>query len=169
MALSVADNWKLIPFADIGLATETELDQTVTVWGVGLRSRASFADDRREYVLWNELIGAGSSATELTRASSFVVFDTDFEIRGLVDFRLGRHELELGLLARSELYPGSGQIAAPPVKRTRSDNDGSSASRSGRGAAMRLFGREIGAPRLGLAYRFGQSVSGFHLLLRWKK
>ena len=98
MAVSAADNWKLIPFADIGLAAETELDADSHGLGGGPASRASFADDRREYVLWNELIGAGSSATELTRASSFVVFATDFEIRGLVDFRLGRHELELGLL-----------------------------------------------------------------------
>ena len=39
VAVSAADNWTLIPFADVGLAAETELDETVTVWGVGLRSR----------------------------------------------------------------------------------------------------------------------------------
>jgi hypothetical protein len=169
VAVSAADNWTLIPFADIGLATETELDQTVTVWGVGLRSRASFADDRREYVLWNEVIGAGSSATELTRASSFVVFDTDFEIRGLVDYRLGRHELELGLLARSEFYLDPVELAGRSGEADEIRQRWELGLTIGSRRCVRLFGREIGAPRLGLAYRFGQGVSGVHLLLRWKK
>ena len=169
VAVSAADNWTLIPFADVGLAAETELDDTVTVWGVGLRSRAHFTDGPREYVLRNKLIGAGSSGTELTRASTFVVVDTDFEIRGLLDFRLGRRELDLGLLARSELYLDPVEIAAVTSEAEEIRQRWELGLTIGSRRCVRLFGREVAAPRLGLAYRFGQGVSGMHLLVRWNK
>jgi hypothetical protein len=166
----IHDNWTLMPLLDVGVATDTGMQETTVVWGVGTRSRADWSDPRLDYILWNEMIWAGNRSTEAAGGTSFFnVFRTDLELRRLVDYTLFDQRLDLGLLVRADYYFEPLLIGPPTVDAGRSVEVHSRAElgfTSGPTEKLRA-GKVFTVPRLGVAYRFGGGDSGVSILFRF--
>lgn len=161
------DNWTLMPFVDFGAATDTEFSDLNWVVGTGARSRAEFKDKRHLYVLWNEFIYANNISEDESERQDYTVFRTDFEMRKLVNFKLLKRNLDLGLLAKGDWYFDTVLIDlalddAVTIRRRFELGLTVGSTRK------YVFKKLLTAPRFGVTYVAGDGTSGVKLALRFR-
>ena len=164
----MGERWTLTPFADLGFATDTEIRETTRVGGLGLRSRAALHDARLAYLLWNEFVYARNSSTEVSPTDDYTLFRTDFELRGLVKYRLGKRPFDLGLVAETDFYFDTVIVDLPlgePVSIRYRWELGVS---TGATEPWKHFKNMFTAPRLGIGYRSGQGDSSIRLTILFR-
>jgi len=163
--IRIYDNWTLMPFGDIGVATDTSFHDTTIVTGIGARSRAEFHDKRHAYVLWNELVFAANHDTSFTQSDDFNLFKVDFEMRGLVHYRLFKRDSDLGLLFRSDTYFNS-PLLGLPGEQMEVRQRWEVGFTTGATEKWKAFWKKITMPRIGISYRFGQNTGGIRIVFR---
>ena len=72
----VLDNWRLIPFFDLGLARDVVNDTSTRVLGAGVKSFVTFDFDRDRLTLGNRLLYAEQKNLDRGNHSNFAVFTT---------------------------------------------------------------------------------------------
>jgi len=159
----LGEDWTLTPFVDAGVATDTEIHDETFVLGLGLRSRAKWQDTRHTYLLWNEFIYARNSSTSVSPTDDYTLFRTDFEMRGLVRYRMGERPFDLGLLAELQFFFDTVLVDIPlgePVSiRYRWDLGLTTGSTE----PWKPLKKYITAPRLGVSYRSGEGDSSIRI------
>ena len=164
----MGDDWTLVPFVDAGFATDTEIRETTFVVGTGLRSRAALHDSRHAYLLWNEFVYARNSTTRVSSTDDYTLFRTDFEMRGLVDYRVGKRPFDLGLVAETDFFFDSVIVDLPlgePVTISYRWELGLS---TGSTEPWKHFKNMLTAPRLGIGYRSGEGDSSIRITIRFR-
>ncbi|HXV75298.1 MAG TPA: hypothetical protein VD788_03195 [Candidatus Polarisedimenticolaceae bacterium] len=166
--IRMSDKWTLSPFIDFGPATDTSFHDVTLVVGIGLRSRAEFPTKRHLHLLWNQFIYARNSQTGV-RASTddYTVFRTDYELRGIVSYRLGQRAFDLGLLARSELFFDSVIVDLPLGEPVSTNDRWEIGFTTGSTRKWKHFNM-VTSPRIGISYRFGDGASGVRLTVRFR-
>jgi hypothetical protein len=165
--IKLYENWTLMLFVDAGLATDTEFNDPTWVVGTGTRSRAEFHDKRHLYVLWNEFIYANNFNDDDFERKDYTVFRTDFEMRKLVNFKLLKRDLDLGLLAKGDWYFDTVLIDVPfdeaVTIRKRYELGFTVGS-----TRKYVFKKLLTAPRFAVTYIAGDGASGVRLALRFR-
>lgn len=166
--IKLFDNWTLAPFLDVGPATDTAFREITLVVGTGLRSRAEFHDKRYKYLLWNDFIYARNSKTDVSATDDYTLFRTDFEMRGLVKYRLGKRPMDLGLLFGSDFFFDTVIVELPRGRPIGIRDRWDIGLTTGSTERWKVFKKMITAPRLGLAYRFGEGISSVVISIRFR-
>jgi hypothetical protein len=164
--VKVYPSWTLMPFLDLGVATDTEFHDTSYVLGIGARSRAEWRDSRHVYALWNELVLARHTTTSIRDGEDYTVFRTDFEMRGLVDFTLARRPFDLGVVAGADIFFNAvviDQLFDEPKTVNRRYELGLTV---GPTEKWQMLKKIVTAPRLGISYRFGEGASSIRFIIR---
>jgi len=165
--IKLYDNWTLMPFIDVGAATDSEFHDVTMVVGTGSRSRAEFHDKRHLYVLWNVLVYANNFDDDEFDREDYTVFRTDFEMRKLAKFKMFKRDLDLGLLAKSDWFFDTVLIDVPlrePVKIRKRFELGFTIGSTRKYVLMKM----LTAPRIGVTYITGDGVSGIRFVLRFR-
>lgn len=166
--IELAEAWTLIPFLDAGVATDTEIQDETFVLGLGVRSRAKLHDSRHTYLLWNEFVYARNSSTTVSTTDDYTLFRTDFEMRGLMHYRLGRRPFDLGLVAETDFFFDTVIVDIPlgePVSVSYRWELGFS---TGSTEPWKPLQKWITAPRLGIGYRSGEGDSSIRVTIRFR-
>jgi len=160
--LPLRDNWTFMPFLDLGMATDTQAEQTTLVIGIGIRSRAEFPWKARTNLLWNELLYAENRTTDLTFESNFSAFSTRFEVRQPLTTVKGRMT-DLGAYAKLEWFFNDVEINRPFREPLRIRERYELGFTWGTAERWRIAG--ISMPRIGFGYRFGQGIEAVRFVL----
>ncbi len=72
----VLNNWRLLPFVDLGLARDLVNNVNIRVLGAGVKSYATFDFKRHRLTLGNRFLYADQKNLETSRNSNFAVFET---------------------------------------------------------------------------------------------
>lgn len=167
--IKISHTWTLAPFIDVGPATDTAFQDITLVVGVGARSRAEFPTKRHLHLLWNQFIYARNSTTGIRATTDdYTVFRTDYEMRGILRYHLGKQRLDLGLLARSELFFDSVIVDLPLGNPVSVNDRWEIGFTTGSTRQWKHFKKLVTAPRLGITYRFGEGQSGIRFTLRFR-
>ena len=166
--IRIKEKWTLTPFLDAGVATDTSIHENTIVVGTGLRSRAALHDSRHTYLLWNELVRARNSSTKVSSSDDYALFRTDFEMRGLVGYRLGKRPFDLGLVAETDLYFDSVIIELPAGAPISINYRWELGLSTGSTEPWKHFKNMVTAPRLGIGYRSGDGDSSIRFTIRFR-
>jgi len=166
--IKIFDQWTLSPFLDVGVATDTQIHDNTVVIGTGFRSRAVLHDERLKYLLWNEFVYARNSKTTVSAADDYTLFRTDFELRGLVNYHLGKRPFDLGLVAETDFYFDTVIVDLPlgdPVGIRYRWQLGVS---TGSTEPWKPLKKLVTAPRLGISYVDGQGNSAIRVTILFR-
>jgi hypothetical protein len=167
--IQVTPEWTLAPFLDVGPAMDSAFSDVVWVVGTGFRSRAEFPTKNHLHLLWNQLIYARNSSTDVRSATDdYTVLRTEYEMRGIVDYRLGKRSFDLGLLARSEFFFDSVLVDLPLGDPVSVRDRWEIGFTTGSTRPWKHFKKMVTAPRLGITYRFGEGNSGIRFTVRFR-
>jgi hypothetical protein len=162
--IRIFDNWTMGPFLDLGGSFNNASDEWTGVMGTGFRSRAEFAGKGLQFLLFNELIYGNNLNTE-TVFDDFALLRTDFDLRRLINFKVAKKPIDLGLLFKNELYAGEVAFARPGtdslVTRVRWEA-GFTVGPTEKVKILKL----VTAPRLGISYRFGGGTDAVRIIFR---
>jgi hypothetical protein len=163
----IFDNWTLMPFIDAGVASDTKFHDTTIVTGIGARSRAEFKDKRHFHVLWNELIAAANHDQQFVKSDDYTLFRIDYEMRGIVDYKLLKREFDMGLLLLSETYFNS-PILGPPGRQLQINQRFEVGLTTGATEQWKAIKNKITTPRVGVSYRFGEGTRSVRFVIRFR-
>jgi hypothetical protein len=163
--VNMYDNWVLIPFFDVGPATDTNFQDLNVVLGVGFRSRAEWHHKRFAYLLWNELIYAKNLETKEYASEDYSMLRSDFETRGLARYRLGKRPFDFGLLLGIDWFFDTIIVNVPFDQPEPIGARYEVGFTTGPSQPWRQLKKIVKVPRLGLSYRFGQGSSSVRFLI----
>jgi hypothetical protein len=166
--IKIFDQWTLSPFLDAGVATDTQIHDNTVVIGTGFRSRAVLHDERLKYLLWNEFVYARNSKTTVSAADDYTLFRTDFELRGLVKYHLGKRPFDLGLVAETDFFFDTVIVDLPlgePVGIRYRWELGLS---TGSTEPWKHLKKMVTAPRLGISYVDGEGNSAIRITILFR-
>ena len=166
--IKMFDNWTLIPFFDVGPATDTEFQDLVVVLGTGFRSRAEWHHKRFTFLLWNELIYAKNFETDSTATEDYSLLRSDFETRGLVRYRVAKQPWDGGLLLGLDWFFDRLIVNVPLDKQKDIGTRYEVGFTTGPSEPWHQLKKMIKVPRVGLSYRFGDGSSSVHFLLSFR-
>jgi hypothetical protein len=166
--IKIFDNWTLIPFFDVGPATDTEFQYLVVVMGIGFRSRAEWHDKRLTYLLWNELVYAKNLETDTTSSEDYSLLRSDFEIRGLVRYRVGKQPWDGGLLFGLDWFFDSLIVNVPFDRPKEIGARYEVGFATGPSQPWHQLKKMVKVPRVGLSYRFGEGTSSVRFILSFR-
>lgn len=165
--IMIYQNWTLMPFFDIGVASDTEFEDTTIVTGIGARSRAHFKGKRLYHVLWNELIAAANHGQDDVESDAYTLFRIDYELRGLVNYRLFKTEMDFGLLGLSETYLNA-PVLGLPGRGLEVNQRFEVGFTVGATEQWKTIKKKVTMPRLGITYRFGEDTSSVRFVIRFR-
>jgi len=82
----VLNNWRLLPFVDLGVARDLVNNVNIRVFGTGVKSYATFDFDRNRLTLGNRFLFADQNNKETGGHSNFSVFETALDYNIPTDF-----------------------------------------------------------------------------------
>jgi len=158
----ITSRWRILPFAEAGVARDRTSEFDERVFAVGLRSRFDLGGDASRWTLFNELVHVGVDLAQTDQTDDFTRFRTGLTSQGPLGRPVGRYQPDVLWYALHEWY-----VDAPggPVN-----------GEEGSGSAWQLelgftFGTtetdrvwRIPLPRVGFGYRFGGNLGVFRLV-----
>jgi len=166
--VNIYDNWVLIPFFDVGPATDTEFQDLNVVLGTGFRSRAEWHHKRFTFLLWNELIYAKNLQTKEYASEDYSLLRSDFETRGLARYRLGKRGFDFGLLLGIDWFFDTIIVNVPFDRPEPIGARYEVGFTTGPSEPWHQVKKMVKVPRLGLSYRFGQGTSSVRFLIGFR-
>ena len=100
----VMNNWKLVPFFDLGIARDYNNNDNVRVLGTGAMSYATFDFGRNRLTLGNRFLYADAMNLETTRRSHFSVFETGLDYNIPTDFTIHGSYIDFSLYYINYFY-----------------------------------------------------------------
>ena len=164
--MRVTDNWLLVPFVDFGVGW-LSYDENFTVGGVGAKSRAVFATKPVDYVLVNRLVYARASSSEFFEAETFTQLKTELDVRRLITHRIKQRSFDFALYARNDFYPGGLEILGETLSLLEVDLRWQIGFTWGSEDTWKPLWK-VRAPRIGLAYVFGDGADGYRFIIRFR-
>ena len=162
--IRIYDNWTMGPFLDLGGSFNNATDEWTGVLGTGFRSRAEFAGKGLQFLLFNELIYGNNLNTE-TVFDDFGLLRTAFDIRRLINFKVFKRPIDLGLLFKNELYAGEVAFVRPGLDSLVTRVRWEAGFTVGPTEKVKIL-KLITAPRLGISYRFGGGTDAIRIIFR---
>ena len=92
----VLQNWRLIPFVDLGLARDLVNKVNIRVLGTGVKSYATFDFNRHRLTLGNRFLYADQKNLEDNHNSNFSVFETALDYNITTDFSIHGSFIDIG-------------------------------------------------------------------------
>ena len=93
----VMNNWKLVPFLDLGIARDYNNNDNVRILGGGAMSYATFDFDRKRLTLGNRFLYADEMNLETNTSSNFAVFETGLDYNIPTDIILHGSHIDFSL------------------------------------------------------------------------
>jgi hypothetical protein len=163
--IKINETWTLMPFFDVGLATDTEFRDKTVVTGFGVRSRALWETRPLDYLLWGEGIAARNRAVDAGTEDGYTVLRADLDLRRLVEYRLFKRGFDLGLLAGADWYLDPilvGLIEDTDFEISQRYEIGLTTGPTVRWKFLKVFTM----PRVGISYRFGEGFGTWAIRFR---
>jgi hypothetical protein len=156
----VRQNWKLIPFVDLGFGKNFSDGSNVGIYATGIRSNYRFQIAGRESRLGNRLLYAAHT----TATNPLTSFDTGIEINQPLNGKLFGKKLDVGIYAVNFLYLQNLQFVSfasgIPSANVAMQNEIGFTFGIGRGIERPT----LKIPRFGLGYRVGDGVSAIRIV-----
>lgn len=161
---SLAGDWHLVPYAEAGRAWERSSDADATLYSASLHARREWSAGDRDFRLNTGFVYAAVNFDGAQGTSDLAKFEAGLEFRRLAGFELAGGRADIGLYLLAEWYvdrPGEPVVSsAGPESIPMQFEAGFTL-----GARPRMKIWKLPLPRVGLAYRFGDGISAYRLVL----
>lgn len=157
----VAPNWRLQPFAQLGLGKDFAYGDLAYIGAAGVKSKYGLTLGDCGFALGNALVLAGSQPNGDGPSSSFSRFDAGIEVHRPIDLTIAGRRARLGAFYIASFFASDAGIL-----RLDADRDGIGTVHTfglalGVQTPVRLFGLDL--DWLGLSYLSGQGLQGIQL------
>ncbi len=162
LEIALRENWSVEPFAEVGFARDFHNHQHAYVYALGAKSLATFHPTRLEVLLGHRIFYAGERVQGSDLDQDFAALESGLEARRVLPFRARGHQLTLGLYVVDYLYiePTKVFFESKPAE---IGNQIELGFTLGTRVPVPLWRFEC--PRLGLGYRFGDSVTALRFVI----
>lgn len=160
----LAGDWHLVPYAEAGRAWERSSDADATLYSASLHARREWSAGEKDFRLNTGFVYAAVNFDGAQGTSDLAKFEAGLEFRRLAGFELAGGRADIGLYLLAEWYvdrPGEPVVSsAGPESIPMQFEAGFTL-----GARPRMKIWKLPLPRVGLAYRFGDGISAYRLVL----
>jgi len=156
--------WHLLPYVEAGRAWDAGGDADATLYTASFHAERHWLHEERSVRLRSGVVYAGVRLDGSGDTADLVGVTAGVEVRRPVGFRIGEQEAEGGAYVLVEWYPDRAEEAV-----VRSDGSATLPAQAeigltlGTRPGLRILGLPV--PRIGLAYRFGEGLQAYRLVL----
>jgi len=160
----LADGWHVVPYAEAGHAWDRSSDADAVLYSASLHARREWSAGDRDFRLNTGFVYAAVNFDGAQGTSDLAKLEAGLELRRLAGFELAGGRADIGFYLLAEWYadrPGE------PVVRSAGPDSLPMQFEAGftLGARPRMKIWKLPLPRVGLAYRFGDGISAYRLVL----
>lgn len=160
----VLGDWHLLPYFEAGRAWDAGGNADATIYSAALRARRELPRENHVFRLNAGIVYAGVELDGTGGKADMLKLEAGFESRRLLDFTLGGQPAEGGVYLLAEWYPDRPE---EPVVRSAGRGgipaQGEIGLTLGTRPRLKIWGLPF--PRVGLAYRFGENLKVYRLVL----
>jgi len=161
--LPVRPNWMLMPIAEAGVGKDFQGGETVGIFAVALKSRVTFASDRWDFLVGNEVAYSKQTKSVESPADDFASFEAGFEAKHSLGVEWRGNELDYGLFTNTFFYFDSLEFLLPDGNSVKVNAEYEVGFTFGSRTPTKLWG--IKMPRLGLSWRRSNELGAIRLII----
>ncbi len=153
------DQWRLMPYIDLGLSTVVSEDVSAYVYSAGFKSYFDFTAFAHDFILFNKLFYAGYTHTDRKISDDFAALETGLDVKFNWKVRMFRRDTYSSLYWINYLYFDDLRFFRYLADPQTVDKQNELGMTIGFNSRDRVWMFDLENARLGIGYRFGDRLN----------
>lgn len=152
------DQWRLMPYIDLGLSTVVSEDVSAYVYSTGIKSYFDFTAFSHDFILFNKLFYAGYTHTDRDISDDFAALETGLDVKFNWNVRMFQRDTYASLYWINYLYFDDLRFFRYLAEPDSVDKQNELGVTIGFNSRDRLWMFDLETARIGIGYRFGDNL-----------